>query len=864
MNAYMSRKPTPWLSFLAAFAAIQLLSGVSALHATTYYWETSGSYPLTDGAGNWNGIGGTNWLNYTNGTFGASGNNTGDTDVFGALNGAAGTITVGAVSAGTIIFNPAGSGNYTLSSGTITLGASGVITVNSNATIGSTLAGAGTNLTVNGGSTLTLTGSNSYTGTTIVSFSKLTLNTATGSLKSTTPLTLNGGTFNLDNTGAGAAYSGTLGALTFNSGDGTVSITETVPGDAQALKFSSLGARAAGATGNFVNGNDIAGGGVGNSGTSGFVLSGVTANSFINYGDFYEGANYAWNDGAGFVRAINYTSDAGAATNTGGSSGLSGSTYQQITGSVSGQNSATFTTIKLTGSSNFTLNSGQTVTVNGLLASGTTASTISGGTGIQAGSGLEMVIRTDSASDALTINTPILANGVNALTKSGAGTLTLGAANTYSGVTYLDGGTLNVSNTNAIGGGGNITFQGGTLQYSSGNQTDYSGKIVNSTGAISVDTNGQSVTWATALPASNTGNLVKLGAGTLTLNAAESYGGSTIVSSGTLLMGANGSLPGGYDNGQPIQVNAGATLNYNNGGVGWVGALSGNGTILNGENGNGMLISGNGWSSTFGGTIINSRIWFWGQGITLNMSGSSQLTANTGFGNNNPYWDPSTINLSGTITMGTNTNIGGGGAFNFNVNGGLFQNTAAGGIVAVSSQGNNGVNYPNNGTLTINSGTFSAPVVEAVVSAGNTIGGATPYIGGTSNIIVNGGVLSVGKIYNISNIAAVPMTLTVNGGTVQVNSLSGSGILFADGGYNNELNVQIGANGATINTNSYAVESQRPLNNIGSASSAGNLTVNGGGSLNLSGSGSFTGRTIVTGGATVRVSNDYDLVQRNA
>ena len=261
--------------------AIVLLSLGSSLNATTYYWSTSGSYPLTDGAGSWAATGGTNWLNYSNGTFGASGNSTGDIDVFGDLNGAAGTITVGSVSAGTIIFNPAGSANYLLTGGTISLGST--ITVNANAAIASTIAGSA-GMIVNGGSTLTLTGSNSYTGTTTVNFSTLTLDTATGSLKSTSPLTLNGGTFNLDNTAATAAYTGTLGALTFSSGDSTVEITETVPGQTQALTFSSLAARTAGATGNFVNGNTT------NNAASGFVLSaGAVANSFINYGDFYNG-----------------------------------------------------------------------------------------------------------------------------------------------------------------------------------------------------------------------------------------------------------------------------------------------------------------------------------------------------------------------------------------------------------------------------------------------------------------------------------------------------------------------------------------------------------------------------------------------
>ena len=66
-----------------------------------------------------------------------------------------------------------------------------------------------------------------------------------------------------------------------------------------------------------------------------------------------------------------------------------------------------------------------------------------------------------TASDvSATINSTI--SGVNGLVKTGAGTLTLNAANNYSGGTTLNGGTLNPNNSAALG-SGTLTLSGGSL-----------------------------------------------------------------------------------------------------------------------------------------------------------------------------------------------------------------------------------------------------------------------------------------------------------------------------------------------------------------------------------------------------------------
>jgi autotransporter-associated beta strand protein len=55
-----------------------------------------------------------------------------------------------------------------------------------------------------------------------------------------------------------------------------------------------------------------------------------------------------------------------------------------------------------------------------------------------------MVIRTDGPTDSLTLDVPIGSGGTNVLTKSGKGALTLNSTNFYTGLTSVQGGTLNV------------------------------------------------------------------------------------------------------------------------------------------------------------------------------------------------------------------------------------------------------------------------------------------------------------------------------------------------------------------------------------------------------------------------------------
>ena len=154
--------------------------------------------------------------------------------------------------------------------------------------------------------------------------------------------------------------------------------------------------------------------------------------------------------------------------------------------------------------------------------------------------------------------TGVLANGAagfTTLTKTGAGKWVLAGANTYTGGTYVNEGTLGVTGTETpgtsgpLGSVGPIVFGGGTLQYSATNTADYSKRILLSTSAIKIDTNGQAVTFASTLDSSNVGGLTlndtAVTKGTLTLSGLNSYSGQTSVTAGTLAINGDNSAATG-------------------------------------------------------------------------------------------------------------------------------------------------------------------------------------------------------------------------------------------------------------------------------------------------------------------------------
>ena len=174
-----------------------------------------------------------------------------------------------------------------------------------------------------------------------------------------------------------------------------------------------------------------------------------------------------------------------------------------------------------------------------------------------------------SAQSTMTINQDI--SGTGSLTKTGGGVLVLTGTNTYSGGTFLNGGTLSTNWDGALGATlSSLTFNGGTLKILN-NFYSARGITLNSAGGI-LDTTSYYMSLSGII--SGAGSLTKKGTGTLTLSGSNTYLGTTTINAGTLQLGANNAIP----QGSTVTLASGATLDLA-GNTDTIAAYSGSGTL---------------------------------------------------------------------------------------------------------------------------------------------------------------------------------------------------------------------------------------------------------------------------------------------
>ncbi len=136
------------------------------------------------------------------------------------------------------------------------------------------------------------------------------------------------------------------------------------------------------------------------------------------------------------------------------------------------------------------------------------------------------------------------------LTKDGAGTLTLTGTNTFTGATNLIDGTIIANSTDALGTGAatnTLIFRGGTLQASGTITSPINRAVVLSSGVAGmIDTNGNSMSIAGTV--GGLGGLTKEGSGTLTITGVTTIGDDLTISAGTFAAATNMTINGDFIN----------------------------------------------------------------------------------------------------------------------------------------------------------------------------------------------------------------------------------------------------------------------------------------------------------------------------
>ena len=483
-----------------------------------------------------------------------------------------------------------------------------------------------------------------------------------------------------------------------------------------------------------------------------------------------------------------------------------------------------------------------------------------------------LVVDDNGATSPLTINTSI--SGTGGLEKASDGTLVLAANQSYSGITQIDSGTVQVG--------------AGTTSGSLG-----SGSVTNN-GTLIFD-RSDAVTVASVI--SGSGTLEKVGANMLSLTGSNTYTGPTIITGGTLAINSANSL-GDFTHSTNTITIGGATLDL----------AAGSGTVDLGTNRNVSLTSASTLTVAGGSKLtVDGNITGTATTIALGKNGSGTLVLS----GNNSFGVLSI--LSGTLDFSSDANLGGTGSatvlfggsgfahpvgnvtpgkffydnnsasdqVNFLIDSGatFTLNRAAGGI---RNTNNKMATVQGGGTLLLaaanpqlddgllmNAGTVVLQIADSAggVSGGNTIelnSNTAAYLQNDTSTVFNNAAIASGSTRFIANgnntiyvdrqTAGAGVTHTVGslafntGGFTQTftpgsNITSGTaGLIFAQGGILND-NGTFNVLNSTTSVVPMTVTMAAPI------TGSFGITMTGTGTLDLSSSNAYTGSTTINSGA---------------
>jgi len=471
----------------------------------------------------------------------------------------------------------------------------------------------------------------------------------------------------------------------------------------------------------------------------------------------------------------------------------------------------------------------------------------------------------DTSGFDIGISTVIDGSGV--LTKIGAGTLTLGATNTYQGGTIITGGLVNFSSLGNFG-SGNITLNGGGLQWAAATTDDVSARL-NAIGAGggTFDTNGNDVTLATALTGS--GALTKTGGGILTVTAGGSYSGKLTIGAGTFQIGnggATGSFAGDIENNSALVFNRTGSLTYSS-------VLSGTGTME--KKGAGTLILAGANTMTGSATVSEGVLQIGDGGTNGELNTNITNSVSVVFARSDDSTYSSVISGSGTVTKQ------GAGALTFSKDQTYTgATTISEGTLRIGNGGTSGNlsgTVTNNGMLAFQrsdsltfSNTISGSGGVKLESGTLTLSGTNSYTGGT---LVAGGRLIVANNSALGNPVGFGDAAAASGATavIQVNSgiTVNKALAMSNGGTIDNRGTIVsgffagvtGLNGGTV-LNTGSISSTNGDGAYFEAGAAGSVTNTGGTIQGKGGNGAWLkgGGSIKNegGGQISTISTDFD------